>query len=255
MNSYALLIEYDGTDYVGWQRQSNGPSVQALIEDAATKTFDAPVTSMGSGRTDAGVHARGQVAHVRYQGGNIIPDDKIAVALNTRLPRDVRVRGVARVSADFHARYSAEFREYIYFIGSEPRVLDRRHTWVPTPPYDPQLLVQSARVFLGDHDFTTFSKRNPSVTSYLCSVSICQVETNADFLSIRIRSNRFVYAMCRCIIGAMMEVARGNISIEEVQARLSARDRNAQSPLAPAHALVLNRVIYPDGLFDDYTCY
>ncbi len=256
MRPLALLIEYDGTNYAGWQNQPNGTAVQGVIEQSIRQAFGVDAPIVGSGRTDAGVHARGQVAHVHLPDeAHDIPRHKVRVALNTRLPRDIRIRRVAEVDADFHARYDPEWREYVYDIALEESVFTRHFAWTPDLPYDIDDLVASAAVFVGERDFTTFSKHNPDTPSYVCNVQICRVEPGDGVLTIRIRADRFVYGMCRSIVGTMMAVARGRMSTDEVKEAFELQDRNLQPGLAPAHGLILNHVRYPNGLFEDASAF
>lgn len=251
----ALLIEYDGTSYAGWQYQANGRSVQETIEQAITETYGVTCAVVGSGRTDAGVHARGQVAHLHITDGHDVPIAKVPIALNVRLPRDIRIRDARDVDTDFHARFGATAREYVYTIAREESVFHRHFAWRPELPYDAGLLGNAARTFVGKYDFTTYSKLNANTKSYVCDVSTCRVEPESDRLVIRIRADRFVYGMCRSIVGAMMEAARGKIDPSDLSDRLAACDRRLQSPIAPAHGLILNRVSYPNGIFDEHPCF
>lgn len=251
----ALLIEYDGTDYAGWQIQPNGLAVQQAVESAVTAAFGVACSVVGSGRTDSGVHARGQVAHVHIHDGHDIPIEKVRVALNVQLPRDIRIRDARDVDAAFHARFGAIRREYVYVIAREESVFHRRFAWKPEIPYDEGLLGNAAREFLGKHDMTTYSKRNNAVENYVCDVTTCRVEPESDRLVIRIGADRFVYGMCRCMVGAMMDVARKRIDLSEIADRRSALDRSLQSTMAPAHGLILNKVSYPDGIFDDHPAF
>ncbi|MBU3741738.1 MAG: tRNA pseudouridine(38-40) synthase TruA [Candidatus Kapabacteria bacterium] len=248
----ALLIEYDGTDYAGWQIQPNGMSVQQRIESAMFDAFGVPCGIVGSGRTDSGVHARGQVAHTRVTDGHDIPIAKIPVALNVRLPRDIRIRDAAEVDADFHARFGAIRREYVYVISREASVFHRRFAWKPEIPYDEGLLGNAAREFVGRHDMTTYSKHNHVIENHVCDITTCIVEPESDRLLIRIAADRFVYGMCRCIVGAMMDVARKKLPLHAIAEYREARDRSMQSPIAPAHGLILNRVSYANDVFSHH---
>lgn len=246
----ALLIEYDGTNYVGWQRQPDGISIQQTIENAISSLVGSPVTVTGAGRTDSGVHAAGQVAHAAT-GMRSVPEQKLSVAINTRLPHDIRVREARYVADDFHARFQAVSREYEYHIALSQNVFRNRYAWFPTLPYDRNLLSQAASVFIGTHDFTTFSKHNPATRSYTCTVEHCAVEPSADELIIRIRADRFVYGMCRGLVGAMMSVARGRCSIDEIRDALLAADRTFHEFSVPAHGLTLHKVYYNTQLFSN----
>lgn len=248
----ALLIEYDGTNYVGWQVQPNGEGVQEVVQNALMKAYGCELSITGAGRTDTGVHAIGQVAHVHLpDDAHVIPLSKAHIAVNVQLPKDIRIRAVREVSADFHARFGPDWREYVYTIAFQERALTRRTEWSPLMHYDPSKLAQAAAVFEGTHDFTSFSKHNADTKSYVCRVDLCRAEYHEDRVVVRIRADRFVYGMCRAIVGAMMDVARGKRTPEELQSALTVRDRGQGSPLAPPAGLILNRVHYPEGIFDD----
>lgn len=256
MRPIAFLLEYDGASYVGWQNQPNGMSVQKSIEVAIQNVFAINAAIVGSGRTDAGVHARGQVAHVHLTAeANNIPLDKIALALNTRLPHDVRVRDVVEVDESFHARFNAISREYIYAIAKKESVFTRSFMWMPDLPFDPDTLAEATQIFEGQHDFTAISKLNHDTRSYVCRVEHCRLEELHDRFIIRIRADRFVYGMCRAIVGTALTIARGKIDLDNARAMLASRSREGQPPLAPSHGLILNRVRYANGIFDDQTYY
>ncbi len=255
MQRLALLIEYDGTGYAGWQVQNNGVSVYQKINEALRITYGLDVDLVGAGRTDAGVHASGQVAHIDLpQGASTIPLEKVAIALNMRLPKDVRIRAAAPVHETFHARFDAIEREYVYRMSTDFTVFERTSVWTPDLPWDPHIIVEAlnARTLLiGRHDFTTFSKHNPSTASYLCDLRALSAEYHAPYLTLRIKADRFVYGMCRLLVGGLWSVARGKTDAADLMERLERKDRQLQLGSAPAHGLYLNRVRYPNGVFDD----
>lgn len=246
----ALLVEYDGTEYAGWQNQPNAPTIQAVLEYAVRMIYGVSTPVVGSGRTDAGVHARGQVAHVDLpNNAHQLNQSKITSALNSKLPPDIRVRKACTLETPFHARYDAVRREYRYYITKEKSVFNQRFSWSPTLPFDPALLHEATDVFRGCFDFTTFSKLNESTASYVCNVLECSVHENSAQIEIVIAADRFVYGMCRSIVGAMMSVARGRRSTNDIRSALEARDRSLQEVLAPAQGLILTSVTYPFELF------
>lgn len=254
MSRIALLIEYDGTHYAGWQLQANGISVEQRIEEALQTCYGINVDVVGSGRTDAGVHAHGQVAHYDVpEGAPSIPPDKLPVAINTRLPRDIRIRMAAEVDGSFHSRFDATEREYVYRISTEGSVFERTTVWHPHLPFDPYVLVSASErsALQGRHNFTTFSKNNPSTESYICDLRELSAHYDAPYLTLRIRADRFVYGMCRLLVGGLWSVARGKTNVEDLSRRLALQDRLLQLGSAPAHGLYLNRVRYQNGLFDD----
>lgn len=244
-----LLIEYDGTNYVGWQRQTNGVSVQQRIEEALTVAYGVQCIIHGAGRTDAGVHASGQCAHAELpEGAHQIPINKVAVAINTRLPKDIRILQAERVHDSFHARFDAVWREYVYSIALKPSVFTRLTSWDPEAPFDRDLFEQALQVMRGRHDFTAFSKSNPDTSSYVCNLQTCQATINGDVLEVRLRADRFVYGMCRAIIGACMSVARQRFTLDQLTSMRDSASRTVAPLLAPAHGLCLTAVGYPEEL-------
>jgi tRNA pseudouridine38-40 synthase len=250
MKTLVLKIAYDGTDFVGMQRQPNGRSVEEVLSTALTETYDEPALVVAAGRTDAGVHARGMVVHCRLAHADRIPIERIARALNSRLPADVRVMGVqVRNDTHFHARYDAIRRYYSYTISRCDDPLLRRFAWFIPSPFREELLNDAAGVFIGTHDFTTFSKLNPAQRSYICTVEQCCWQSiGGGRFQLHITANRFVYGMVRALVGAMVDCARGKHSTAELAQALALRDRSTASPLAPPHGLVFESVDYPDHL-------
>lgn len=246
----ALLLEYDGSAYAGWQIQPNATSIQEVVERSVQIVFGSNAPVISAGRTDSGVHARGQVAHIHVSHeSHQIPVNRIPHALNSHLPPDIRVRDAIGVQEEFHARYHAQWREYVYLIAPERSVFSQHFCWCPAFSFSPEMFGEAAGKFEGRHDFTTFSKHNPDIRRYECDVQICRVESRSNRFLIRIRADRFVYGMCRSIVGTMMAVARGKFNVADIASAFESRDRSLQFALAPPHALILNKVGYPEGLF------
>lgn len=251
-STLALLIEYDGHDFVGWQNQPNGISVQSVLERSIENIFGVRVPVIGSGRTDTGVHARGQVAHVVLPPeANNIPPQSIPKALNSRLPSTVQILD-ASYQGTFHARYDAISREYKYHIALRRSVFTQKYAWHPPLPFDVNLLGAASEVFCGTHNFTTVSKHNADTTSYICTVSECSVAVSEIEALITIRANRFVYGMCRGIVGAMMGVARRHSTVDQIREGLAAENRGLHSGMVPACGLYLHRVYYNTQIFPSY---
>ncbi len=250
MKTLVLLIAYDGTDFVGMQRQPNGRTVEEVLCSALEKIYNQPMSIIPAGRTDAGVHARGMVVHTRVANAERIPIERIARALNSQLPPDVRVRGVQlRDDTTFHARYDARCRRYSYTISRCDDPLLRRYQWFVGASIRESLLNECARIFLGTHDFTTFSKLNTSQRSYICTVEHCQWRACGDGrFRLDIAANRFVYGMVRALVGAMVDCARGKRTLEEIADALALCDRQAASAMAPPHGLIFESVEYPEHL-------
>lgn len=248
MQTLALCIEYDGTNYFGWQKQKNAVSVQQKVEEAVAAILGIYVPVVGAGRTDTGVHARGQVAHARLEKLCRIPESNLIRAFNSKLPPDIRITNLRLLDGKFHARFDAIAREYSYTISSVKSVFSRLFAFYPDYPFDIGILLESASVFLGVHDFSTFSKSNPDTKSYVCNVKICRWSKHKNFLRLRIKADRFVYGMVRSLTGAMLDIARGKRTMGEVRESLGRADRSLISPMAPPQGLVLEKIYYPKNI-------
>ncbi|MFA6571187.1 MAG: tRNA pseudouridine(38-40) synthase TruA [Bacteroidota bacterium] len=255
MPTLALIIEYDGTNYAGWQRQLNAVSVQSKIEKALFDITGLNLNLTGAGRTDAGVHASGQVAHSVIEDDMLnhftIPEDKIAIALNSNLPIDIRIKNAKIFETPFHARYDAIAREYSYSFHTEESVFLNRFSAYFRYKLNFDELYASASVFTGRHDFTTFSKFNPEIKNNFCTIEKCEWKRISDYqFNLKIKANRFLYGMVRSLVGVMIDISRGKREIEEVKNALEKCDRSLCSQLAPANGLVLNRIYYPENISD-----
>lgn len=248
----ALLLEYDGSFYAGWQRQANAETVQSAIESALDRLVQAKCIVTGSGRTDAGVHGRGQVAHTDIPASVRLSEEKFARALNAHLPRTIRIRAVRFVENSFQARFDAMRREYRYTVIQEFSVFRARYAWHVHKRINAALLAETADLFRGTHNFTTFSKHNPTTANYICAVEQCSwSEVERGVWQFTIVANRFVYGMVRCLVGASIDAASGKRTLDDIRSAFLAEDRHRSSPLAPAEGLILWRVNYPDDPFAD----
>ena len=242
MRNIRLLIEYDGTRYAGWQRQENGPSIQQEIETALGVITRETVTVTGAGRTDAGVHARGQVAN--FFTGSGLSCFEMKGSLNGLLPYDIVVLDVDEVPADFHARYSARERWYSYLITRVPSALLRPCTWLCTYPLDLDLMRTASNRLLGTHDFQSFCRTIAEVEHYRCTILAVSWEEEGSLLRFSIGADRFLHGMVRALVGTIIDVGRGRTTLEGFQRIVDARDRAAAGMAAPARGLVLERVVY-----------
>lgn len=246
MPTLALHIEYDGSDFCGWQIQPNGRTVQQELADVLKSFLGIEQNPTGAGRTDSGVHARQMTATVDVENQLIIPEEKLAKALNTQLPEDIRIHAAKLFDAKFNARFDAIAREYSYHLTKYPIAIERKHVVHYKYPFDEEKLLQSAGVFLGEHDFTTFSKHNPETKNNLCTIEKCEWNVVGEGrYRLEIKANRFVYGMVRSLTGAMLDTARGKSSIEELNSKLEAKDRKLSPPLAPARGLIFEKAYYP----------
>jgi tRNA pseudouridine38-40 synthase len=239
-----LTIAYDGTRLVGWQRQAEGTSVQGLLEEALARLEGRPVTVHGAGRTDAGVHARGQVAS--FQSEKSIPVDKWRLALNSALPHDISVVSSEQVTESFHARYSAKEKLYEYRISRHPArpAIDRNRVWHLPYNLDTQAIRHAMSGFIGRHDFTSFQGPRASTSDPMCVVSQVSLTSDLMTLTIQIQANRFLKQMVRAIIGTLTEVGRHKRSPDSISDILQAKDRRAAGETAPPQGLYLLHVLY-----------
>ena len=246
MPRFKLTIEYDGTSFVGWQRQDNGPSVQAAVEAALKAYCQADITVFVAGRTDAGVHALGQVAHA-----DIPRDDTaevVANAINAHLrPNPVAVISAERVADDFHARFSAIERQYEYRIVNRraPLTLDRDRAWSIPGPLNAAAMHDAAQVLTGKHDFTSFRASACQADSPVRTLDELSVTRQADDIVVCARARSFLHHQVRNIVGTLTLVGEGKWVKTDVAAALAARDRSKAGPTAPAAGLCLVAVKYP----------
>jgi len=248
--NFKLLIQYDGTDFHGWQVQENQRTVQGELERTVSLLEDAQVHVVGSGRTDAGVHAEGQVANIRLN--RAFTPDKLRVAINGNLWRDVRIINVEKVSDDFHARFSAKVKTYVYRVVNAPVMSPFWLRWAhhEARPLDVGKMNDAARIFLGEHDWTAFSAARSDVENRVRTIKEFTVESfwdaraNSSIIEFRISANGFLRYMVRSIVGTMLEVGRGEKDFDTIQTAIVGGDRNLAGSTAPANGLTLLKVSY-----------
>ncbi len=242
MRNIKLVIEYDGTDFVGWQRQPNGRSIQEAIEKTLANLLQEEVNVIGSGRTDSGVHARGQVANFRCNSKmNVGQFQKSFSAL---LPEDICIHEATDVDFNFHARYAAKSREYSYSITTKYSALRRRYSWFVKYNIDKTILDDCANIVLGIHDFEGFCKLDAGNEHFLSNVVRSEWKYENTNLIYEIEANRFLYGMVRGLVGTMVDVARGYRSLDDFRRVLIEKVRAKAGTLAPPHGLTLENVKY-----------
>lgn len=239
-----LIIEYDGTNYAGWQRQVNGTGIQQVIEDALFKLTGEKTTVIGAGRTDAGVHALAQVAH--FDTRSTVPPDKFSFALNTMLPPDIRIKASLQAEDGFHARFDAKGKCYIYRIyngrHSSP-LLRLTHAHVPLP-LDVDAMNGAARLFVGRHDFASFTTADRRRGSTVRNIFACDASGAGEEITVTVEGDGFLYNMVRIIAGTLIEVGLGKRDAESIKKALETRDRTLAGVTAPANGLTLKEVYY-----------
>ena len=235
-------MEYDGTDFVGWQYQKNGRSVQEEVEKALRQIVQENVKVNGAGRTDAGVHARGQVAN--FLTNKPVDEARLMHGLNGLLPKDVVILSIERASEEFHARYSAKGRRYRYYISRRPTAIERKHSWWLQYNLNVALMTECAGWCLGDHDYASFCKNGAEVDHHRCEVQKAEWTTVGSMLVFEILANRFLYGMVRALVGTMVEVGRGFRVLDDFGLIMNSKNRSAAGMAAPAHGLFLEEIIY-----------
>lgn len=254
MPRYALLLEYDGRPFCGWQRQDDVPSVQGALEAALQRFTGEEVLVQGAGRTDAGVHARGQVAHLDLQRD--WSAERLAGALNYHVrPAPIAVLDAAQVADDFHARFDAVERRYCYRIlpRRAPLTLEEGQVWRVPYALDAERMAAAAALLVGQHDFTTFRASICQAKSPVKSLDLAQVRTEEGPAGAEIRlyfqARSFLHNQVRSFAGTLERVGAGRWPVAQVATALAARDRAACGPVAPPQGLALTRVIYPRDPF------
>lgn len=248
MPRYKLTIEFDGGPYVGWQRQENGPSVQAALADAASALDGGPREVHGAGRTDSGVHAYGMVAHVDLE--KTLRSDVVRDALNHHLgEQPIAVLDAAEVSGDFHARFSAILRGYVYRIADRRAklALERGRVWRVGRKLDADAMHEAAQYLVGTHDFTTFRDSRCQAESPVKSLDAISVVRTGQEVRIEVQAISFLHRQVRSITGSLVEVGTGKWSPADFKAALEAADRTRCGPVAPPDGLYLAFVDYPSA--------
>ena len=245
MKRYKLILEYDGTPFVGWQMQENGPSVQARLAEAIKAFSGEDCVPRGAGRTDAGVHARGQVAH--FDLAKDWPAWKVREALNAQLrPDPISVLACEEAADDFDARLSAKARHYLYRIVNRrsPLALDRDRAWQVPQALDAAAMHAAAQVLIGHHDFTTFRSSECQAASPVKTLDLLAVTRAGEELAIAAAARSFLHNQVRSMVGSLKLVGEGKWTARDLQGALEARTRGACGPVAPPHGLYLVQVDY-----------
>ncbi|SFF00311.1 tRNA pseudouridine(38-40) synthase TruA [Alteribacillus iranensis] len=253
MQRIKAVVSYDGTDFSGWQVQPEKRTVQSEIEKALTKIHKGShVEVTASGRTDASVHALGQVMH--FDTPLCIPDEKWPKAINSHLPEDVYVLAAERTTADFHARFDAIEKEYIYRVqtNSQPDIFRRRYTLFYPYPLNIENMKQAAEHLVGTHDFTSFCASGTDVKDMVRTVYKIDILEDRDELQFVLRGNGFLYNMVRIMVGTLLEVGRGKKAPHDISELLAARDRGKAGKTVPGHGLFLAEVKYKNRVSSNY---
>lgn len=242
-NRYKLTFEYDGTEFNGWQKQPEGRTVQGVIEKALSTFYQQDIRIVGQGRTDAGVHARAQVAHADLPASYSVA--RLHRALSGLLPKDVALMEAKNVEDDFHARFHAKCRSYQYIVLERPSPLLRNFSWYAFKPLSLELLSKCAEEIVGEHDFINFCipPDDPKMTT-ICTINKSVWKKEDGILIYEIEGNRFLRHLVRRLVGAMIHVADGTQEIKYFQHLLKSRETKRKGHAAPAKGLTLVEVKY-----------
>jgi tRNA pseudouridine38-40 synthase len=237
-----LEIEYDGTDFHGWQIQPKLRTVQKEIQDRIETILKHEVTLIGSGRTDVGVHALGQVANFKTQ--NQLDNESILRGLNGLLPPDVVIKSVNEVDLNFNARYSAKSRAYKYRIHLGRTAILRNQVWEVSYSLNPKKMEEATKQIIGEHDFSSFCVAESTKEDNICHVMNANWKRSRKELVFEIEANRFLHTMVRSLVGTLVEVGRGYLSVSDFAQIMKTKDRRKAGPTAPACGLYLVEVRY-----------
>lgn len=242
MSRYKLTIEYDGTDFSGWQIQPNASTVEQTIENAFSTILQTDIDIIGQGRTDAGVHATGQTAHIDLP--ETVGADDLIYKANKLIGKEIQIIGIEEVADDFHARFDATGRQYEYTITKRWMPLKERYSWQLNQPINFTKLESCASILNGEFDFAGFSKFNEDNMTTLCVIQLSEFEEEGEVIRYRIRANRFLRNMVRRLVGTMVRVAQDKMTMAQFEEALTNPESNIPTFTAPAGGLVLQKVFY-----------
>ena len=240
---YFITFSYDGTAYHGWQIQPHSVTVQEELQKALSTLMRKPMEVVGAGRTDTGVHARKMIAH--FDHDEVVDCPQLVYKLNKLLPRDIAVQHVEPVADDMHARFSAKSRTYHYYVHLDKNPFLRSYSWQVYGNPDFELMNRAARVLMEYKDFTSFSKVNTDTKTNDCTITEARWDrVGEDQWRFTVTANRFLRNMVRAIVGTLMEVGRGRMTIEQLRSVIEAKDRCCAGDSVPGNALFLVEVLY-----------
>jgi tRNA pseudouridine38-40 synthase len=244
MKRIKLIVAYDGTDYCGWQIQNNGETIEGVLNRTLSELLGEEITVIGASRTDSGVHALGNVAV--FDTNTRIPADKIAFALNTRLPDTIKIQDSCEVALDFHPRRCVSFKTYEYKILNckFPLPTSRLTSHFFYRPLDVEAMQEAAKVIVGEHDFKSFCSAKTQVLTTVRTIYNLTVEKEGDMITIRVTGSGFLYNMVRIIAGTLIQAGLHNLTPQDIEEILESKDRQMASDTAPACGLTLVKIEY-----------
>ena len=247
MPRYFFNISYNGTNYHGWQIQSNAISVQEVLQDGLSKILKSKVEVIGSGRTDTGVHAKQQSVHFDF--GLEISARDLLHKLNGILPQDISANSIKEVKPDAHARFDATERAYQYFINQAKNPFFENQSYQFSFDLDVELMNKAASKLLGEQDFESFSKVKTEVNTFICTIKKAEWFYQNDQLIFEVRANRFLRGMVRALVGTLLDVGRRKLSVKDFVNIIKSKDRTKAARAVPPHGLFLTEVYYPEDIY------
>jgi tRNA pseudouridine38-40 synthase len=242
---FKLFIEYEGTRYSGWQRQENAKTIQGTIVKAANEIFSSDFVDLqGSGRTDSGVHALCQVAHLDAK--TVLAPEIIRLKLNDLLPHDINILEVEKASQNFHARHDAKLRSYLYQISKRRTAFGKNFVWWIKDKLDFKKMESASKLFIGMHNFSSFSDDDPEEKSTKVLIDDIQIKEEGDLILIRIVGSHFIWKMVRRIVGVLVEVGRGRKTEKDILNYLNIKSNEVAKFTAPPSGLFLEKVLYKE---------
>ena len=248
MKRFFINLSYNGKNYCGWQIQPNAVSVQQTLQESLSTLMRKIIDIVGAGRTDSGVHARNMIAHFDWDG-DAFDNDELCMKMNRFLPKDISIHSIKEVTSDAHARFSAISRTYSYTVTTKKDAFlyDYKYRLFFKP--DIEVMNHLCNILLETDDFTSFSKLHTDVKTNICNVKYARWEQNGDDFVFTIQADRFLRNMVRSIVGTLLQAGRGRLSESEFRQIIDAKDRGVAGESAPAHALFLENVEYPQEIW------
>ncbi|KYG76679.1 tRNA pseudouridine(38-40) synthase TruA [Roseivirga echinicomitans] len=246
---YFLDISYKGTSYHGWQFQKNAHTLQAEIENAISRLLGVQTPIMASGRTDAGVHAKQQIAH--FDTVESIDVEKLEFRLNRFFTRDITINSIVEVKPDAHARFNANERAYEYYINQKKNPFLQELSYYFPNPLKVELMNEAASKLLGTQDFESFSKVKTEVNNFICNITKARWQIENDSLVFHVTANRFLRGMVRALVGTLLEVGLGKLTVEDFIKIIEHKDRTAAGRAVPPKGLFLSKVTYPSSVYSN----
>ncbi len=243
---YFIELSYNGSAYHGWQNQPKAISVQEVLEKALSTLLKTPISIMGAGRTDTGVHASQMFAHFDFN--DELNDTNIIFKLNSFLPKDIAIQHIFKVNDDAHARFNALSRTYLYRITLEKNVFTFNNTFYVKQALDVEKMKEASKILFDYKDFQCFSKTNTDVKTYYCNIMQAEWFFKNNELHFIIKADRFLRNMVRAIVGTMINIGLGKINVEDLHQIIKSKNRSEAGFSVPAHALYLTKIEYPDDI-------